>query len=60
VIGQNERPEGFKNPVEVNFEKFINDIKNGNNIAAVICLSKKLLCLKDFFIEYHYCNEYNE
>jgi len=49
----NERPEGFKNPVEFNFKKFINDIKNCNNIAVVICLRKKSLWLLDFFIEYH-------
>ncbi|KYN09370.1 hypothetical protein ALC57_18528, partial [Trachymyrmex cornetzi] len=37
------------------------DIESCSNIAVVKCSwCKKSLCLKHFFVEYHYCNEYNE
>ncbi|KYN37510.1 hypothetical protein ALC56_08111, partial [Trachymyrmex septentrionalis] len=37
------------------------DIESCSNIAVVRCSwCKKSLYLKHFFIEYYYCNEYNE
>jgi len=58
----NERPEEFENLVEFSFDKNSTcDIEDCNNIALIKCSwCKKSLCLKHLFIEYHYCNEYNE
>ncbi|XP_067208309.1 uncharacterized protein [Linepithema humile] len=58
----NERPETFKNPVEFSFEQTSStcDIEDCNDIAVIQCSwCGKSLCLKHFFIEYHYCNIYN-
>ncbi|XP_025160400.1 uncharacterized protein LOC112589848 [Harpegnathos saltator] len=58
-----ERLEEFKNPVQFSFDETSTtcDIEDCNNIAVIRCSwCKKSLCLKHFFHEYHYCNEYNE
>ncbi|XP_071572277.1 uncharacterized protein [Temnothorax nylanderi] len=59
----NERPEEFKNPVQFSLYDCSTtcDIEGYDNIAAVRCSwCKNSLCLKHFFVEYHYCNVYNE
>ena len=54
----NERSEKFENPVEFSFDKnsTMCDIEDYTAVRCSCC--KKSICLKYFFIEYHYCNEY--
>jgi len=59
----NERPEEFENPVQYSFDETSTrcDIEDCDNIAVVRCSwCQKSLCLKHFFVEYHFCNVYNE
>jgi len=59
----NERPEEFENPVQYSFDETSTrcNIEDCNNIAVVRCSwCQKSLCLKPFFVEYHFCNVYNE
>lgn len=58
-----DRPEEFVNPVHYSFEGTspICNVENCNNIAIIRCSwCKQSLCLKHFFVDYHYCNIYNE
>jgi len=58
----NERPEELENSVQYSFDETPRcDIEDCNNIAVVRCSwCQKSLCLKHFFVEYHFCNVYNE
>ena len=60
----NKRPEEFENPVQFSFyENTTCDIEDCNNIVVrcvIRCSWCKSLCLKQFFVDYHYCNVYNE
>jgi len=59
----NKRPDEFENPVYFSFDETSTKchIEGCNNIAVVRCSWCNMsLCLKHFFVEYHYCNEYNE
>lgn len=59
----NERSEEFKNPVHFGFNQMLKtcEIEGCNDVAIIRCSwCMKSLCLKHFFIEYHYCNIYEE
>lgn len=58
------KPDKFDNPVTFGFGNDCNErceVPGCSNPAIVRCSwCKKSLCLKHFFVDYHYCDNYNE
>lgn len=54
------RPPKFENPVEYCFAESSTTCDICGDVAIIKCAwCKKSLCLKHFFHEYHYCNDYH-